>query len=130
MFRFCIKLVDNVYKYVIIEVLGVNKKMKSNLDFPIRIRKIELKNFKNVQNGSIVFLKGKNKENCENVIGLYGANGSGKTTFVNALDILKSYLADEVLILPKINRETDFMDYFSIPYNTAEIITNFNIFIE
>lgn len=104
--------------------------MKSNLDFPIRIRKIELKNFKNVQNGSIVFLKGKNKENCENVIGLYGANGSGKTTFVNALDILKSYLADEVLILPKINRETDFMDYFSIPYNTAEIITNFNIFIE
>lgn len=123
-------MIDNVYKYVIMEVLGVNLKMKSKLDFPIKIRKIEIKNFKNVQNGSIDFLKDKNKEDFENIIGLYGANGSGKTTFVNALDILKSYIADQVLILPNINRGLDFIDYFSIPFNKAEITSIFDISID
>ena len=105
-------------------------KMKRSFDLPVQIRELELKNFKNVNKGKIVFIKNKIKEEYENVIGLYGQNGSGKTTFVNALDLLKSYIANEVVVLPFVNRIPEFFDYFSLNNNKSEIHVKFDMLIK
>ena len=66
-------------------------------DFPIiRIKKATLRNFRDIEFGEIIF-------NCEKteiidnegaeILGIYGQNGSGKTGFIEALDILKHLMA-------------------------------------
>ena len=92
----------------------MGKSMKRNLDIPVRIREVELKNFKNVNKGKITFIKSDKKQDYENIIVLYGQNGSGKTTCGNVLDLIKAYIANEVGIIPFVNRMQDFYDYFSI----------------
>ena len=67
----------------------------------VRIKRIELTNFKNVENGIIEF-KNNIKEDEEfnpksEIIGLYGQNGSGKTALVNACNFLKCILEGESL---------------------------------
>lgn len=66
----------------------------------IRLSKIEINNFKNVKHGEIVF-------NCcretagigthADILGLYGQNGSGKTSLIDALCILRRCLLGEPL---------------------------------
>lgn len=102
--------------------------MKRSLDLPVKIRSLEIKNFKNVNKGKIIFIKNENKEAYENVIGLYGQNGSGKTTFVNALDLLKSYITNDLIML--VNRKNEFNDYFTIDSLKSEIITEFDVLIK
>ena len=96
--------------------------MKRSLDIPVRIREVELKNFKNVNKGKITFIKSDKKQDYENIIGLYGQNGSGKTTFVNVLDLIKSYIANEVCVMPFVNRMQEFYDYFSIGSNNKSTV--------
>lgn len=54
----------------------------------IRIKKIIIKNFKNVVNGSLSFEN--NRKNYKaSILGLYGQNGSGKTALIDAIQLLK-----------------------------------------
>lgn len=57
----------------------------------IRLTALELRNFKNVSHGRIVLSdKSRDSEDWSaDVVGIYGQNGSGKTSVVNALLILK-----------------------------------------
>lgn len=52
----------------------------------VRITNICIQNFKNVINGSLS-LKNARKDYKASVIGIYGQNGSGKTSVVEALDL-------------------------------------------
>jgi len=61
----------------------------------VRITKIILQNFKNVEYGEIDFHCGKYFEpygTKADILGLYGQNGSGKTALIDALYILKELL--------------------------------------
>lgn len=104
--------------------------MKRCLDIPVRVREVEIRNFKNVNKGKITFIKSDEKQDYENIIGLYGQNGSGKTTFVNALDLLKAYMGNEVIVLPFVNRIEEFYDYFSIGNGKSMIISKFDMVIK
>lgn len=63
----------------------------------VRILQVQLTNFKNVKHGAIEFL---NKTAVEqtgelqnvDLLGIYGQNGSGKTAFIQSLQVLKSIL--------------------------------------
>jgi len=58
----------------------------------IRVQQMELINFKNVENGTIMFpshMEQNHFNRKAEIIGLYGQNGSGKTALVDAMWILK-----------------------------------------
>lgn len=64
----------------------------------VRIVQNELINFKNVEYGQIRYMNYSSVQNnaciTENdIVGIYGQNGSGKTALVEALDILKHVLS-------------------------------------
>ena len=70
----------------------------------VRIKGVEITNFKNVNFGHLDFKTSKNKNNAS-ILGLYGQNGSGKTALIDALELLKlllcgkqvpSYFADYI----------------------------------
>lgn len=62
----------------------------------IRLKKIKIKNFKNILSSEIEFEK--NEYKC--VTGIYGSNGSGKTAVIDVIDILKKILIGESIIIP------------------------------
>ena len=58
-----------------------------------RIVQIELRDFKNIQYGKIDFAKSKpglDNVSGADIVGIYGQNGSGKTSVIEALSLLKS----------------------------------------
>ncbi len=57
----------------------------------VRLAKVALKNFKNVENGHIEILN-ENKLDEASILGIYGQNGSGKTAIIDALKILHNLL--------------------------------------
>ena len=66
----------------------------------VRIIKNELIHFKNVEYGEIRYMNyGSVQKNAKieknDIVGLYGQNGSGKTAMIEALAILKCILAGE-----------------------------------
>lgn len=68
----------------------------------VRIQEIEIENFKNVLNGVITFESYKKRNffqdsHNSDIVGLYGQNGSGKTSLVEAIDILKLVLLGQEL---------------------------------
>ena len=68
---------------------------KNNLP-TVRIKKVTLKDFKSVGYGEIVFNCGRQfiPYNTESdILGIYGQNGSGKTSFIEALAILQELMA-------------------------------------
>lgn len=65
----------------------------------VRLEKLKFQNIKNVRNGKIFFPEQKKLERGEfsvdefgSILGIYGQNGSGKTTTVDALRILQNAL--------------------------------------
>lgn len=67
-------------------------------NFFTRIIKTELFNFKNVNYGQIKYLNyssvnSRAKIENNDVLGIYGQNGSGKTAIIEAMDILKNLLS-------------------------------------
>lgn len=84
----------------------------------IRIAKIELKNFKSVEHGEIVFNCGKKHVPYgtePDIMGIYGQNGSGKTAMVYAIGLLKFLLSGDEI--PDV-----FADCISL-YSDSSIIT-------
>jgi energy-coupling factor transporter ATP-binding protein EcfA2 len=62
----------------------------------VRIQKIELENFKSVRHGEIVFNCGRKaveQDTESDILGIYGQNGSGKTSVIEALAILQRTMA-------------------------------------
>ena len=68
----------------------------------VRLQEIIMNNFKNVEYGKVSlqsyvnFNKNINM-NLNDILGIYGQNGSGKTALVDALEILKLLLSGEKL---------------------------------
>ncbi len=64
----------------------------------VRIQKIQIENFKSVHNGTIVFNCGRKTiphDTEADILGIYGQNGSGKTSIVEALAILKRVMSGQ-----------------------------------
>ena len=59
----------------------------------IKIKKIKIQNLRNVRHGEIVLSVNFETFLKANVVGLYGQNGSGKTTIVDAFGLLKSLIS-------------------------------------
>ena len=57
----------------------------------VRITNLNIQNFKNVVNGSLA-LENPRKDYKASIVGIYGQNGSGKTSIIEALDLLKNVL--------------------------------------
>lgn len=62
----------------------------------VRLKSIEIKNFKNVGYGKIDLVNNR-KDYRASILGLYGQNGSGKTALIDALGLLKSCLSGWVI---------------------------------
>ncbi len=62
----------------------------------VRIQKIELDNFKSVTHGEILFTCGRKivpQDTESDILGIYGQNGSGKTSVIEAIAILQRAMA-------------------------------------
>ncbi|KUO78354.1 MAG: hypothetical protein APF81_02905 [Desulfosporosinus sp. BRH_c37] len=76
----------------------------------VRIQRAEINNFQNVKHGELRFscnLKKDIFESTSDILGLYGQNGSGKTTFIYALGALNSLLSGRPLSKETINHITN-----------------------
>ena len=62
--------------------------------FTVRLLKVTIDNFKNINHGEIVFNCAKDDDAFSEVdiLGIYGQNGSGKTSFIQSLEVLKYLL--------------------------------------
>lgn len=59
----------------------------------IKVKKIKLKNLRNVRHGEVTLAVSFETFLQANVVGLYGQNGSGKTTIVDAFGLLKTLIS-------------------------------------
>lgn len=73
--------------------------MKNENQKYVRLTAIELENIKNIDHGRISFPIEENidKNGFNNAFGIYGPNGSGKTSLISALNILKTVLLGQSL---------------------------------
>lgn len=74
--------------------------MVNDVLFFARIKKIEFLNFRNIASGSVEFPNSKISDyydGAPSIIGLYGQNGSGKSSVIMALGILKDVLSGQPL---------------------------------
>ena len=89
----------------------------------IRIQRAAIKNFRNVESGEIRFPCNYGEDIFApkaDVLGVYGQNGSGKTTFIDALEILKTLLCGQ-----KVGAELS--DCISYGQEKAELQFEFSI---
>lgn len=89
----------------------------------VRIQRAIIKNFRNVESGEIRFSCNYSEDTFApkaDVLGIYGQNGSGKTTFIDTLEILKALLSGQ-----KIGAELS--DCISYGQNRAELQFEFSI---
>ena len=98
----------------------------------VRIKRVELTNFKAVEHGVIDF-------NCakefipfntkSDILGLYGQNGSGKSSFIEALDLIKGIIAGYKIgagyaqLIDVSAKEAYIRVDFDFQYRSGEIIT-------
>ena len=96
----------------------------------VRIKKVTLKDFKSVGYGEIVFNCGRQfiPYNTESdILGIYGQNGSGKTSFIEALAILQELMAGasvqsvyaDCVSVGKDHAELEFVFDLQYPDNTT-----------
>lgn len=120
---FCIeikKLLTSIFERYIMSYVRILQpkeyfRMKMNV---VRIKKIEIRNLKNVGKGCVSFLRDDNTG--ADVLGMYGQNGSGKTTLVYAIDILKNLLMGKSLM-------RDFGNYIRYGEQVAGVTTEFMV---
>ncbi|MGI6728620.1 MAG: AAA family ATPase [Anaerovoracaceae bacterium] len=81
----------------------------------VRILEISLKNYKNISNGTIKMSDISNVENdIGDVLGIYGQNGSGKTSVISAIGIIKDIFSGKPL-------PEDIYEYIMYGKDEAEI---------
>ena len=87
-----------------------------------KLRRIVIKNFKNVQHGEINFPEKKHIgiESSSEIVGVYGQNGSGKTALINSLSLLKTILSGQSL-------ESYIEDYITYGEKSSAFIFDFII---
>lgn len=68
-------------------------------DVIVRLTKIQINNLKNVENGVIELASSKSHGDyfTSDIMGIYGQNGSGKTTVIDAIELLKYMLSGHSL---------------------------------
>lgn len=72
-------------------------------DTVVSLQKIELKDFKNVASGTIIYNKTTDRSKFKHVVGIYGQNGSGKTSIIDALYVFKKVVSGNKLTNDMIN---------------------------
>lgn len=91
----------------------------------VRLLEIKINNLKNVKNGKIEFLNSDIKDTLKlkngDILGIYGQNGSGKTTVINALSILK-HILNEFQLNPELKS--------IITVGEKETVLTFKFYIE
>ena len=100
--------------------------MTYDSDYRVRLLNVELHNFQNVQNGVISLPCNKGDtlfEDCADIVGIYGQNGSGKTAFVRAMAILKAVLRGDNVAKAVPNVQ----DYIAIGKESATLKFKFSI---
>ena len=89
----------------------------------VRIQRAAIRNFRNVESGEIRFPCNYGEDIFApkaDVLGIYGQNGSGKTTFIDALEILKTLLCGQKV-------GTELSDCISYGQEQAELQFEFSI---
>lgn len=89
----------------------------------VRINKITLVNFKNVKNGTVDMPSTSNKDvfsRRADILGIYGQNGSGKTSIIEAIRFVQTLLSGEEL-------PADTKEYISKDESECEIDIQFSI---
>lgn len=87
--------------------------------YTVRVDEIVIKNFKNVEYGMIDF-KNSNSKIKASVLGIYGQNGSGKTTVIDSLKLLK-------LILMGSSIPLSFADCINVDCDSSTFMFKFRI---
>lgn len=87
----------------------------------VRLKGVSFRNIKNIKNASIDFPIEKNidKNGRNNIFGIYGPNGTGKTSLINCLGVLKKLLCE----IPLGKSEYNLIDVNS---KTAELTFSFD----
>ena len=85
----------------------------------IRIEKITIESFKNVQRG-ILDLDNRRKNYRASILGLYGQNGSGKTALIDALQLLKISLCGKAI-------PEKYVDYINVHEKCATLQFQFKM---
>jgi AAA15 family ATPase/GTPase len=86
--------------------------------YSVRLTSITLKNFKNIENGTINFMT--NVPYSSNICGIYGQNGSGKTSIIDALELLKT-----IMIGKQVDKK--FVDFIMVDKDYSELKYTFDI---
>lgn len=99
----------------------------------VRIKNIEISNFKNTKHGC-VDLENKKSQFRSSVLALYGQNGSGKTSLINAIELLKNILTGQKIdnsFLDDINVDSESLELkFTFEVKDIEKKKLYNIFYE
>jgi len=81
--------------------MGIKLRKDHGQNFPtIRISGVELENFKSVKKGQVIFNCGRKHipyGTESDILGIYGQNGSGKTSLIEAISILKHALTGDAI---------------------------------
>ena len=101
------------FDYVIGNRIAENKPI-------IRIKKIEFTNFKNVEHGEIELNFRRKDKKDSDILGIYGPNGTGKSSVIEALAILKALMSGEPV--PK-----EYFDFIAAGQKYAELKFVFDI---
>ena len=88
----------------------------------VRLSSLKISNIKNVRNGQIIMpytCKKQLSYKEAEVLGLYGQNGSGKTTVIDTLYYLQRIMTGNTL-------DTEIADYIDVNGSQAEVMADFN----
>ena len=105
----------------------------------VRIQQIELRDFKNVAHGIVLFKNAfeKNIFSREaDIVGIYGQNGSGKTSVIDAIQVMEALLSGESMpahtedMIASGCEETRICCIFSIQYEKQRQIVSYEFVIK
>jgi AAA15 family ATPase/GTPase len=98
-------------------------KMENIKNMVVRIQSVEISNLLNVEYGAFRFACNYKKDIFEpgsDILGIYGQNGSGKTTFIRALSILQAMLSGSRL-------PNDAQNFITNEYNQSHMAFEFSL---
>ncbi len=85
----------------------------------VRIQKIEIENFKSVRHGEVCFNCGRKavlQDSEADILGIYGQNGSGKTSVIEAIAILKRAMCGDAIPARYSECISDWADYAKLTF--------------